>query len=247
MTDRQPRNAHRVKITPESGGRASFATWEYADDPITEGTPLNKANLLDDEAAGLLTPGKDDPTPNDAFLRLAKGENLLTTVHSDDELAQVKGTGVIKINEDNIEGDTWKGLDGVILQVDCGVERFQIARNGEKPMYRDDDTPNYEHTRDSWPWQRLAVGPTILEAKFSASGWSGSAPYTQTVTVEGVRASDNPIADVKFTTGNNSTAMNEASNSGFVTYIETQNGKVVATCVSAKPTVDLTFRLLIIR
>lgn len=71
MTDRQPTPGKegRVLITPEDGSPAFFATIEMADEPLNEGTPLNKASLLKDStAAGLgLT---NEAVPDDALAKL---------------------------------------------------------------------------------------------------------------------------------------------------------------------------------
>lgn len=45
LKDRVPTHANRKKITPENG-ESFYATVEYADEPIEEGTPVNKATLL---------------------------------------------------------------------------------------------------------------------------------------------------------------------------------------------------------
>lgn len=42
--DRVPQKPGRVKITPENG-TAYYATMERADQPVTEGTPLNAKNF----------------------------------------------------------------------------------------------------------------------------------------------------------------------------------------------------------
>lgn len=66
MKDRVSANPGRFKLTPEDGSPAFYATMERADNPIEEGTPLNKSTLLSDDTAELL--GLDSTaTPNDAF------------------------------------------------------------------------------------------------------------------------------------------------------------------------------------
>lgn len=76
MTDRKPTYPHRVAVTREDGSQ-EMVTWEYADNPVTEGTPLSKANLLDDHTAQAILPGVDDPTVNQALAALhGKGERL---------------------------------------------------------------------------------------------------------------------------------------------------------------------------
>lgn len=66
MENRQPTRPGRIKLTDDSGN-SQYYTMERADEPITEGTPLNKATLFDStnseryacdvpsEAFGLLT------------------------------------------------------------------------------------------------------------------------------------------------------------------------------------------------
>ena len=67
MTDRQPTNPGRIKIIPEDGSPAFYRTVEMADNPVVEGTALNKANLLSDDTASAILPGTPDPTPDQAL------------------------------------------------------------------------------------------------------------------------------------------------------------------------------------
>lgn len=70
MKDRVSANPGRVKLTPEDGSPAFYATMERADNPVEEGTPLNKANLLTDATAskfGLSATA----TPNSVFSKIS--------------------------------------------------------------------------------------------------------------------------------------------------------------------------------
>ena len=73
MKDRVPKYPGKALITPENGSEAYYATIARADEPVEEGTPLNKATLLSDDAAHTLEVGEyEEPTPNDAFLNVRK-------------------------------------------------------------------------------------------------------------------------------------------------------------------------------
>lgn len=71
MNDRIPAEgkAGRVLITPENGSAPFYATVTMADEPLDEGTPLNKATLLKDATAALLGGGAD-MVPDEALVAL---------------------------------------------------------------------------------------------------------------------------------------------------------------------------------
>ena len=70
MKDRTPQHPGRVRLTPVSG-QTNVYDLTREDDPIEEGTPLNKRTLLTDETAYLLELKKENPTPDDAFAHIA--------------------------------------------------------------------------------------------------------------------------------------------------------------------------------
>ena len=84
MQDREPTYPGRVTLTPVYG-LANTYDMERADQPLQEGTPLNKANLLSDATAAaikaLLASQTEDPaTPNEALNILAQAVEDVTTV-----------------------------------------------------------------------------------------------------------------------------------------------------------------------
>lgn len=81
----------------------------------------------------------------------------------------------------------------------------------------------------------------------SAADWSGSAPYTQDVSVTGVLESDNPIVDIDLSSATSSNVDSLLENWGKVHYISTSNGSISAVCLASKPTVNMTVRLKVIR
>lgn len=95
MKDRIPRYAGRVRLTP--AGQEGLYYMDRADDPIQEGTPLNKDTLLSDETISQfgLT---EDATPDDAmrFLnaRRKEFESEITgrQVDFEDEIKEIVST-----------------------------------------------------------------------------------------------------------------------------------------------------------
>lgn len=75
MRDRQPLRPNRVLVTPENGSAPFYATIIRADEPVDEGTPLNKAALLSDPTAAALGLASN-PTVNDAFAKLAQKQTI---------------------------------------------------------------------------------------------------------------------------------------------------------------------------
>lgn len=71
MQDRIPTYPNRKKITYEDG-TVQYATIEYADEPIAEGTPISKATLLQDDTAAALALG-ENPTVDDALKKISTG------------------------------------------------------------------------------------------------------------------------------------------------------------------------------
>lgn len=77
-----------------------------------------------------------------------------------------------------------------------------------------------------------------------ASGWSATAPYTQTVAVEELTAEDNPIlvkVIVDAATPEQVKAYNKAF--GMIDDGNTTDGKATFICYNKKPTIDLTVGL----
>lgn len=76
--------------------------------------------------------------------------------------------------------------------------------------------------------------------------WSGSGPYTQTVNVAGMLATDNPVADVVLS-DTAATAQAQLEAWGLVGRITTANGSITATCYDGKPGTALTVQFKVVR
>lgn len=83
----------------------------------------------------------------------------------------------------------------------------------------------------------------------TASGWTGSAaPYTQTITVNGILATDTPIVDLNMaevTDANSSQVLEEWSCIGRLTV--SNDNEITAYCYEEKPTIDIPVLFKIIR
>lgn len=74
---------------------------------------------------------------------------------------------------------------------------------------------------------------------FTAAGWSGTAPYSQTISVSGMKSAYHPGWDINTNSTSAATLRNLAEAAACITYIKTANGSVTAYCADTKPTVDL--------
>lgn len=84
------------------------------------------------------------------------------------------------------------------------------------------------------------------EATLNAAGWVGSAaPFTQTVSIAGILATDAPVIGL-MASSNMETATAQWEAMGAVYRIDTADGSITASA-TAKPAVDLTLQILNIR
>ena len=79
-----------------------------------------------------------------------------------------------------------------------------------------------------------------------SSGWSSSAPYTQTVSIQGILATDVPVVDVVLSS-TTSTAVSQLEAWGYVSKIETEDGYITATCFEELPAIDIPIQLKVVR
>ena len=93
---------------------------------------------------------------------------------------------------------------------------------------------------------KLKAETAIYNGTFSSSGWSGSAPYTQTITVSGVRSTDYPFVDIDLSDVSNASAVIEAWAMVGRCTVSADN-KVTAYCYEDKPTVDIPIVFKVVR
>ena len=93
-----------------------------------------------------------------------------------------------------------------------------------------------------------AARTATYAATLTASGWSASAPYQQTVSAEGILATDDPFVDVDMSGASGSAqgaALTEAW--GFVGRVTAGEGQITAYCYEDKPAVNLPVILKVVR
>ena len=78
-----------------------------------------------------------------------------------------------------------------------------------------------------------------------STGWTGSGPYTQTVSVAGITENDRPIIDIVLS-ATPATALAEVEAWGLVSKIETGTGSITATCLEEAPGVDINLQMKVI-
>lgn len=78
-----------------------------------------------------------------------------------------------------------------------------------------------------------------------ANGWSSSAPYTQTIAVNGILANDTPFVDVYLESVSNGADVIEAW--AVVSRVSTANNSVTAHCYEEKPTINIPIILKVVR
>lgn len=88
------------------------------------------------------------------------------------------------------------------------------------------------------------VGGKHLSAQvtLTAAGWSAAAPYTQTVAVSGILATDRPHYGAVYS-GDTATALAQKEGFAVVDDLDTAAGSVTFICFEEKPEVDLTIQL----
>ena len=137
--------------------------------------------------------------------------------------------------------------DAVLSISENSKRKFSQTNNG-------DDTISFTdvsvYSQEGGPWGAMDANATngaivelrsVKTATLSSSGWSSSAPYTQTVNVSGITADDSPIIAL-YITGSPSSpnVKNMAKSYGYIDRAVTGSGTITFYCYNKKPTVNIT-------
>lgn len=127
-----------------------------------------------------------------------------------------------------------------------GSRKYALTEGGDG-LYTIEDMTEYEQEGDVFGAEDInntnkAVNRLnhSISVTFLSSGWSLSAPYTQTITAEEFVDTDKPIPIFVDDGTSETDSKNKSKAYGCVTYFESGNGTVTATCKYKKPTSDFT-------
>lgn len=101
--------------------------------------------------------------------------------------------------------------------------------------------------RDVFDYADTKATVSTYQAVLAADGWEGeSAPYTQTVEVEGMLEEDSPIVDI-VQSDLPAAAAEELKEWGYISRITAGEDSVTAVCYADRPTVDLNLQFKVVR
>ena len=139
-----------------------------------------------------------------------------------------------------------------MLKEDYKNDQFEGSRKyalteGDDGLYTREDMTEYEQEGDVFGAEDIndtnkAVNRLnhSISATFQSSGWSSSAPYTQTVAASDVVDTDKPIPFFIDDGTNETDSKNRSKAYGFVSYFDSGNGTIAAVCRLRKPTSNFT-------
>ena len=192
-------------------------------------------------------------------------------IASIDTLGGVKVDGdSIAINEDGTIFTVPKGLDfSAIAAAMTGgnQEGIEITANNElevfnfnvtkTPEIKIDDEGYWTIEGDRGPHPTKAQGEkgdtgtvevnadcAVLYATFLVNNWTDTAPYSQTVTIEGITENHVPIVDISYSE-DTSLWEDEEKNYSYLTKVETNNGTITAICLKNRPENNFSIKLKI--
>ena len=98
----------------------------------------------------------------------------------------------------------------------------------------------------------VIINTTVSASKYftvtlKADKWSSSAPYTQTVSVNGIRASDNPIIDINMSSATDENSEDLLGAWTLVGRVSTANESITAYCYDKKPEVDISINMMVVK
>ena len=173
---------------------------------------------------------------------------------------------------DDTESANWTALSGVkgddgysptasIEQTDTGCTVTVIDKNGTTTANlingTDGITPTIDKTTKHWmvgdtDTGIVAEGTTTISTTsitytgtLTTSGWSDTAPYTQTVSVSGITADIEPIIDLVIS-DDIITGIEEFTQWSYITKAITEDDAITFSCYKTKPSIELNFKVKVV-
>ena len=145
------------------------------------------------------------------------------SLSAEDKAANAKAAGDALSKKMDTAGGTFTGL--------VGMSNFRIIDVGAPVELTDAATKGYCDAKH-----------LMFNVVLTADGWSDSAPYTQTVEMADILATDRPHWGV-ILSDSLDTALAEKEAFAVVDDLDTADGSVIFTCLEEKPDTDLTIQL----
>lgn len=161
---------------------------------------------------------------------------------------------VYQIDADTVHATSFK-LNGVYISATndgaSGTERkvtIKGTANADDPIRLGGvETPTDDNDAANKLYADTRVVPATYSVTLSASGWTGSsAPYAQTVTVNGILEADIPYIMPVFST-TRTTAILQQKAWNLVSKAESSDGSVTFTCFEEKPSSDIFLKIEVVR
>ena len=124
-----------------------------------------------------------------------------------------------------------KTADGAIIEADIGAEAKNVTEDTDHQFVTESEK------------RRASLASRVIEVTFTASRWSSSAPYTQTVSADGITEADTPIPMWVDDGSSESDSSARQKAYGCISYYDSGAGTVTATCKYKKPSSDCTVAL----
>ena len=109
MRDRIPTHAGRIKLTPVDAANGIYDIVR-ADEPVDEGTPINKRTMLTDETAVGLGIEQADPTVNDAFSRIITAFSEVYNTINEIDMPKIETGYYIGTGDNYVDEEYWNTL-----------------------------------------------------------------------------------------------------------------------------------------
>jgi len=187
-----------------------------------------------------------------ANLFIAKGVATVTQERITDTRLQSERCGVVA----SVVGDT--DTEAFYTQVQADLAAFRTQAQADFLQWSDTERAAFDawfdHVRNTLGEDTAGALLTLIEqhapqqktATLAADGWSVAAPYTQTVAVDGLLATDTPLVDVALASSAE-TAVLQLEAYGLLGRVTAADGQLTAICYAEAPTVALTLLLKVVR